>query len=41
MVGVDVPMPVSMAFHSFGGWKRLLFSDMADTPWKACASTPA
>jgi malonate-semialdehyde dehydrogenase (acetylating)/methylmalonate-semialdehyde dehydrogenase len=24
MVGVNVPIPVPMAFHSFGGWKRSL-----------------
>src|SRR5258706_1882557 len=27
MVGVNVPIPVPMAFHSFGGWKRSLFRD--------------
>ena len=27
MVGVNVPVPVPMAFHSFGGWKRSLFGD--------------
>ncbi len=27
MVGVNVPIPVPMAFHSFGGWKRSLFGD--------------
>jgi malonate-semialdehyde dehydrogenase (acetylating)/methylmalonate-semialdehyde dehydrogenase len=25
MVGVNVPIPVPMAFHSFGGWKRSIF----------------
>ncbi|SQC39681.1 methylmalonate-semialdehyde dehydrogenase [Klebsiella pneumoniae] len=25
MVGVNVPVPVPMAFHSFGGWKRSVF----------------
>jgi malonate-semialdehyde dehydrogenase (acetylating)/methylmalonate-semialdehyde dehydrogenase len=25
MVGVNVPIPVPMAFHSFGGWKASLF----------------
>jgi malonate-semialdehyde dehydrogenase (acetylating)/methylmalonate-semialdehyde dehydrogenase len=25
MVGINVPIPVPMAFHSFGGWKRSLF----------------
>ncbi|EKM98470.1 MULTISPECIES: CoA-acylating methylmalonate-semialdehyde dehydrogenase [Acidocella] len=29
MVGVNVPVPVPMAFHSFGGWKRSLFGDHA------------
>jgi len=28
-VGVNVPLPVPMAFHSFGGWKRSLFGDTA------------
>ncbi|MGB5223598.1 MAG: CoA-acylating methylmalonate-semialdehyde dehydrogenase [Arenicellales bacterium] len=28
MVGINVPIPVPMAFHSFGGWKRSLFGDM-------------
>ncbi len=27
MVGVNVPLPVPMAFHSFGGWKASLFGD--------------
>jgi len=27
MVGVNVPIPVPMAFHSFGGWKHSLFGD--------------
>jgi len=27
MVGVNVPIPVPMAFHSFGGWKESLFGD--------------
>ena len=29
MVGVNVPIPVPMAFHSFGGWKESLFGDHA------------
>lgn len=29
MVGVNVPIPVPLAFHSFGGWKRSLFGDMS------------
>ena len=28
MIGVNVPIPVPMAFHSFGGWKRSLFGDV-------------
>ncbi|TBW36642.1 CoA-acylating methylmalonate-semialdehyde dehydrogenase [Siculibacillus lacustris] len=27
MVGINVPLPVPVAFHSFGGWKRSLFGD--------------
>lgn len=27
MVGVNVPIPVPMAFHSFGGWKASIFGD--------------
>ncbi|MBI2969475.1 MAG: CoA-acylating methylmalonate-semialdehyde dehydrogenase [Gammaproteobacteria bacterium] len=29
MVGVNVPVPVPVAYHSFGGWKRSLFGDLA------------
>jgi malonate-semialdehyde dehydrogenase (acetylating)/methylmalonate-semialdehyde dehydrogenase len=29
MVGINVPIPIPMAFHSFGGWKRSLFGDHA------------
>ena len=25
MVGINVPIPVPLAFHTFGGWKRSLF----------------
>jgi len=28
MVGINVPIPVPMAFHSFGGWKSSLFGDL-------------
>lgn len=28
MVGVNVPIPVPVAYHSFGGWKRSLFGDL-------------
>ena len=27
MVGINIPIPVPVAFHSFGGWKRSLFGD--------------
>ena len=27
MIGVNVPIPVPVAYHSFGGWKRSLFGD--------------
>ncbi len=28
MIGINVPIPVPMAFHSFGGWKASLFGDV-------------
>ncbi|WP_029133105.1 CoA-acylating methylmalonate-semialdehyde dehydrogenase [Sedimenticola selenatireducens] len=28
MVGVNIPLPVPVAYHSFGGWKRSLFGDL-------------
>ncbi|MFD9947258.1 CoA-acylating methylmalonate-semialdehyde dehydrogenase [Nonomuraea sp. NPDC059023] len=28
MVGVNVPIPVPVAYHSFGGWKRSMFGDL-------------
>ncbi len=28
MVGINVPIPVPVAYHSFGGWKRSLFGDL-------------
>ncbi len=28
MVGINVPIPVPMAWHGFGGWKGSLFGDM-------------
>ncbi|QJP15927.1 CoA-acylating methylmalonate-semialdehyde dehydrogenase [Starkeya sp. ORNL1] len=27
MIGINVPIPVPVAFHSFGGWKRSIFGD--------------
>ena len=29
MVGINIPLPVPVAWHSFGGWKRSLFGDLA------------
>jgi len=29
MVGINVPLPVPVAFHSFGGWKQSLFGDLS------------
>ena len=29
MVGINVPIPVPVAWHSFGGWKASLFGDSA------------
>ncbi|MNZ47246.1 Methylmalonate-semialdehyde dehydrogenase [acylating] [compost metagenome] len=37
MVGVNVPLPVPVAYHSFGGWKRSLFGELC----MACASIPS
>jgi malonate-semialdehyde dehydrogenase (acetylating)/methylmalonate-semialdehyde dehydrogenase len=28
MVGINIPIPVPMAWHGFGGWKKSLFGDM-------------
>ena len=28
MVGINVPIPVPVAFYSFGGWKSSLFGDL-------------
>ena len=27
MIGINVPIPVPVAYHSFGGWKKSLFGD--------------
>ena len=29
MVGINVPLPVPVSYHSFGGWKRSFFGDLA------------
>jgi malonate-semialdehyde dehydrogenase (acetylating)/methylmalonate-semialdehyde dehydrogenase len=41
MVGINVPIPVPMAYYSFGGWKQSLFGDLHIYGPTACASTPA
>ena len=28
MVGVNVPIPVPLAYHTFGGWKKSVFGDL-------------
>src|SRR3990167_9307737 len=28
MVGINIPIPVPVAYHSFGGWKRSIFGDI-------------
>jgi acyl-CoA reductase-like NAD-dependent aldehyde dehydrogenase len=38
MVGVNVPIPVPMAFHSFGGWKRSILVRSMFTAMMACAT---
>lgn len=38
MVGVNVPIPVPMAFHSFGGWKRSILVPLTSMVTMACAS---
>ena len=37
MVGVNVPIPVPMAYYSFGGWKRSLFGPLHVHGMEACA----
>ena len=29
MVGINIPLPVPVSYHSFGGWKRSLFGDLS------------
>ena len=41
MVGINVPIPVPMAWHGFGGWKRSSSATPTPTARKECASTPA
>ena len=40
MVGVNVPIPVPLAYYTFGGWKRSGFGDLNQHGPDACASTP-
>ena len=41
MVGVNVPIPVPMAYYSFGGWKASCSATRTCTAPRACTSTPA
>ena len=41
MVGINVPIPVPMAYYSFGGWKDSLFGDTHAHGPKASTSSPA
>ena len=41
MIGINVPIPVPMAYYSFGGWKASLFGDSHAHGWTACTSSPA
>jgi malonate-semialdehyde dehydrogenase (acetylating)/methylmalonate-semialdehyde dehydrogenase len=34
MVGINIPIPVPLSFHSFGGWKRSLFGDHHTHGWR-------
>ena len=41
MIGINVPIPVPMAYYSFGGWKNSLFGDTHAYGIEACTSSPA
>ena len=41
MVGINVPIPVPVAYHSFGGWKPRCSATTTSTARRACASTPS
>ncbi len=41
MVGINVPIPVPLAYHTFGGWKRSGFGDLNQHGPTRSASTPA
>ena len=40
MIGINVPIPVPMAYYSFGGWKDSLFGQSTSTVPRAWRSTP-
>ena len=41
MVGINIPLPVPVAYHSFGGWKRSLFGDFMPMDQMASNSIPS
>lgn len=41
MIGINVPLPVPVAYHSFGGWKAPCSATSTSTAPKASPSTPA
>jgi hypothetical protein len=41
MVGINVPIPVPLAYHTFGGWKKSVFGDLNQHGPDAFRSTPA
>ena len=40
MVGINVPIPVPVAYHTFGGWKRSAFGDTNQHGMEGVSSTP-
>src|SRR5699024_12642822 len=40
MIGINVPIPVPMAYYSFGGWKNSLFGDTHATAAEGGSSLP-
>ena len=41
MIGINVPIPVPMAYYSFGGWKNSCSATPTRTAPRACTSSPA
>jgi malonate-semialdehyde dehydrogenase (acetylating)/methylmalonate-semialdehyde dehydrogenase len=39
MIGINVPIPVPLAYHTFGGWKKSAFGDLNQHGPTASAST--